>query len=123
MAAGSKLNSNVIGSLLNFHFIAFSVNPRITFSERCRIVFSHTLKYGFKNDTLRAFADIFICRYYLNTVLTKLCLVTSRVITITGKPIQLLNNDNIKHILCRILNHFLKRRTLVGSSREGSVNI
>ena len=121
MAASSKLNPKVIGSPLNLHFIAFSVNPRITFSDKSvEQIFSHTLKYGFKNDTLGAFADVFVCRNYLNTILAKLCLVVSRVITITNEPVQFSNNDNIKHILCRILNHFLKRRTLVGSSGERS---
>ena len=34
LAAGLKLNPNVIGSPLNLHFIAFYVNPRITFSDK-----------------------------------------------------------------------------------------
>ena len=107
---------------LTFHSILGQTTNNL-FRKVSRIVFSHTLKYGFKNDTLGAFADVFVCRNYLNTILAKLRLVVSRVITITSEPVQFSNNDNIKHILCRILNHFLKRRTLVGSSGERSVNI
>ena len=72
--------------ILTFQSIFFH-STTYFFGKLRRVIFSHTFKHRFKDDTFCTTAYCFSCRYNFNTVLFEYVFIMSRIITITGKTV------------------------------------
>ena len=101
----------------------FSHAPVNLLGKIGRVILSIALQNGFKDDSLCALGDLFSCRDNLNTVFLEQQLISGAVIPITGKPVQLPNDNHVKETLIAVLDHGLKLRTVVCSGGIGPVDV
>ena len=93
------------------------------FRQISRVIFGITLQHRFQNDTLRASRNDFRCRHQLHTVLLQLGFVPGTVVTVSGETVEFPDNNGIEQTTFTVLNHLLELRTVIGLSRDCSVNI
>ena len=88
-----------------------------------RVVFSVTFQHRFQNDALRTSRNDFRCRYQFHAVSLQLSLVPGTVVAVSGKTIQLPDNDDIKDAAFAVFNHLLELRAVVRFCGDGTVNV
>ena len=80
------------------------------------IVLTHAFKQTLKNDTFRRIVKIFKHASQGNSVSAKFTLIYCRVISVSRKSVELMDNNHIKKFLRTIGNHLLESRALIGCS-------
>ena len=93
------------------------------FGQVSRVVFGVAFQHRFQNNALRASRNNFRCRYQFHAVLLQLGLVPGTVIAVSGKAVELPDNDDIKDAAFAVLDHLLELRAVIGLGGDGTVNV
>lgn len=93
------------------------------FGKFCRIKLGIAFQNRLKQYAFRAFGNRFFCGYNFNAVLFEQRFVVSAVISVTGKPVQLPNDNNIEGMFIAVLNHALKFRTVICLCSQSTVYV
>ena len=93
------------------------------FRQVSRVVFRIALQNRLQNDALRASRNDFRCRYQFHTVSLQLSLVPGTVVAVSGKAVELPDNDDVKDATLTVLDHLLELRAVVRFCRDGTVNV
>ena len=101
----------------------FGMPPDDLLGKLCGVIFRHALQHGFQDNALRPIGDILPGGQDLHAVLFQLGLVVGAVVAVTGKTVQLPDNDQIKEALRAVLHHALKLRAVRGPGGQGPVNV
>ena len=83
----------------------------------------HSFKDGFKKNALRTFADRFFGGYYFYAVLFQKAFIMSEVVTVTGKPVELPNDNTIESVFITVFDHSLKFGTVVCFGCQRAIDI
>lgn len=97
--------------------------PYNFFCKVSRIIFSHSLKHGFQQNTLGSIGDRFGCGNNFYSVFLELCLISCAVIAISCKAVKLPNDNHVKQLFTAVFNHFLKLRAVICFGGEGTVYV
>lgn len=97
--------------------------PNNLYFEVFREVFCIALQDGFQQDTLCTRCNDLGCRNQFDPVLFQLVLIPCAVVTVTGKAVQLPDDDHIKKLSLAVFNHLLKLGSIVRSARNGPICI
>ena len=87
------------------------------------VVFRITFQHRFQNDALRPLGDDLGGRHELDTILLQLGLVPSTVVAVSGKAVELPDNDDVKDATLTVLDHLLELRAVIGLGGDGTVNV
>ena len=87
------------------------------------IVFGQALQQGFQQDALGAVADVLGGRNHLDAVLFQNMLIGRTVIAVTGKAIQLPDEDYIEQMLLAIVDHPLEIGAIRRARGHGAVDV
>ena len=93
------------------------------FGKVCRIILGIAFQHRFQNDALRPLGDDFCGRHELDTVLLQLGLVPCAVVAVSGKAVELPDNDDVKDATLTVLDHLLELRAVIGLGGDGTVNV
>ena len=93
------------------------------FRQVSRVVFGVAFQHRFQNNALRASRNDFRCRYQFHTVSLQLSLVPGTVVAVSGKAVELPDNDDVKDATLTVLDHLLELRAVVRFCRDGTVNV
>ena len=91
--------------------------------EICRIEFSHAFKEAFEDDALGAVGDVLLRGHDAHAVLAESVAIERRVVTIAGEAVELPDEDDVKELLCAILDHALEVRAVVRLGRKRPVYV
>jgi len=72
------------------------------------IIFAHAFEQRLHHYGFRAIVESFKDAVHTDAALSKLTLVHSRIITVTGKTVELMYQNHIKKVLFAVGDHFLK---------------
>ena len=97
--------------------------PDYLFGQVGGVVFGVPLQYAFQNDPLSPIGNDLGGRHHLDPVLFQSGFITGTVIAVSGKPVQLPDNNHIKQTLAAVFNHVLKFRAVIGLSGKGPINV
>ncbi len=93
------------------------------FRQVSRVVFGVTFQHRFQNNALRASRNDFRCRYLFHAVSLQLSLVPGTVVAVSGKAVELPDNDDVKDATLTVLDHLLELRAVIGLGGDGTVNV
>ncbi len=93
------------------------------FRQVSRVVFGVTFQHRFQNNALRASRNDFRCRYQFHAVSLQLSLVPGTVVAVSGKAVELPDNDDVKDATLTVLDHLLELRAVIGLGGDGTVNV
>ena len=93
------------------------------FGQVSRVIFGIALQHRLQNNTLRASRNDFRCRHQFHAVPLQLGLVRGTVIAVSGKAVELPDNDDVKDATLTVLNHLLELRAVIGLGGDGTVNV
>lgn len=93
------------------------------FRQVSRVVFGVAFQHRFQNNALRASRNDFRCRYQFHAVPLQLGLVPGTVVAVSGKAVELPDNDDVKDATLTVLDHLLELRAVVRFCRDGTVNV
>jgi len=93
------------------------------FRQVSRVVFGVAFQHRFQNNALRASRNDFRCRYQFHTVSLQLSLVPGTVVAVSGKAVELPDNDDIKDATLTVLDHLLELRAVVRLGRNRAVDV
>ena len=93
------------------------------FGQVSRVIFGIALQHRLQNNALRASRNDFRCRYQFHAVSLQLSLVPGTVVAVSGKAVELPDNDDVKDATLTVLNHLLELRAVVRFCRDGTVNV
>ena len=80
------------------------------FGKFCRIIFCHAFQHEFQQNPLCTFGNGLACQHHANTVLAQNTLIVRRIVTITGKSVELPYNHNVEPpISCNMLVNTCKQ--------------
>ena len=116
--------SEGMGAAVVFAFQrVFCHAPYNFFCKVSRIIFSHSLKHGFQQNTLGSIGDRFGCGNNFYSVFLELCLISCAVIAISCKAVKLPNDNHVKQLFTAVFNHCLKLRAVICFGGEGTVYV
>ena len=87
------------------------------------IIFRHSLKDGFEDDSFGRFGDILFRRENPDAVLFKRGFIRCGIVTVPAESVEGIDDDVLEPLFRRILNHSLELRAAVGLSGYGAVGI
>ena len=93
------------------------------FRQVSRVVFGVAFQHRFQNNALRASRNDFRCRHQFHAVPLQLGLVPGTVVAVSGKAIQLPDNDDIKDATFTVFDHLLELRAVVRFCRNGTIDV
>ena len=93
------------------------------FGQVSRVIFGIALQHRLQNNTLRASRNDFRCRHQFHAVPLQLGLVPGTVIAVSGKAVELPDNDDVKDATLTVLDHLLELRAVIGLGGDGTVNV
>ena len=93
------------------------------FRQVSRVIFGIALQHRLQNNTLRASRNDFRCRYQFHAVPLQLGLVPGTVVAVSGKAVELPDNDDVKDATLTVLDHLLELRAVIRFCRDGTVNV
>ena len=93
------------------------------FRQVSRVVFGVAFQHRFQNDALRTSRNDFRCRHQFHAVPLQLGLVPGTVIAVSGKAVELPDNDDVKDATLTVLDHLLELRAVIGLGGDGTVNV
>lgn len=93
------------------------------FSQVSGIILCKALQDGFQQDAVCAGRNHLGCRNDADVVLLEQYLIAGAVVTVTGKTVELPDDDHIEQVLVAVLNHLLKRGTMVCPRGIGAVDV
>lgn len=101
----------------------FRMSTHDLFRKIGGIILSHAFQHRFQNDTLRSLRDSLHSGNDFHAVLFQGILISGGIVAVTGKAVQLPDDHRVKELLCAVLNHPLKIRTLICFSGKRPVNV
>ena len=93
------------------------------FGKVSGVVFRIALQHRLQNNALRASRNDFRCRYQFHAVSLQLSLVPGTVVAVSGKAVELPDNDDVKDATLTVLNHLLELRAVIGLGGDSTVNV
>ena len=93
------------------------------FRQVSRVVFGVAFQHRFQNNALRASRNDFRCRYQFHAVSLQLSLVPGTVVAVSGKAVELPDNDDVKDAAFAVFDHLLELRAVIGLGGDGTVNV
>ena len=87
------------------------------------VVFRHALNHRFQDYALGSVGDILLDGDKTHAIFAQSVAVESRIIAVSGEPVQLPDEDDVEQLFCAVGNHTLKVGAVVCFSRESSVYI
>ena len=87
------------------------------------IILGITFQHRLQNDAFRPLGDDLGGRHELDTVLLQLGLVPGTVVAVSGKAVELPDNDDVKDATLTVFDHLLELRAVVRFCRNGTVNV
>ena len=93
------------------------------FRQVSRVVFGVAFQHRFQNNALRASRNDFRCRHQFHAVPLQLGLVPGTVVAVSGKAVELPDNDDVKDATLTVLDHLLELRAVIGLGGDGTVNV
>ena len=93
------------------------------FSQVSGIILCKALQDGFQQDAVCAGRNHLSCGNDADVVLFEQHLIAGAVVTVAGKTVELPDDDHIEQVLVAVLNHLLKRGTMVCSRGISAVDV
>ena len=93
------------------------------FSQIGGIILCKALQDGFQQDAVCAGRNHLGCGNDTDVVLLEQHLISGAVVTVAGKAVEFPDDDHIEQVLVAVLNHLLKRGTMVCPRGIGAVDV
>ena len=101
----------------------FALTARHFQGELGGIVFRHANQHTLHHNAFRPLRDGFHGRHQMDTVLFQLVLVVHGIVAISGKAVELPDQNHIEDFLRAVLYHVLELRAVIRLGRIGTVNV
>ena len=101
----------------------FALTARHFQGEFGGIVFRHADKHTLHHNAFRPLRNGFHGRHQMDTVLFQLVLVVHGIVAISGKAVELPDQNHIEDFLRAVLYHVLELRAVIRLGRIGTVNV
>ena len=93
------------------------------FRQVSRVILGIAFQNRFQNNALRASRNDFCCRHQFHAVSLQLSLVPGTVVAVSGKAVELPDNDDVKDAAFAVFDHLLELRAVIGLGGDGTVNV